>query len=53
MFENSVKIERFRPDYLHNKPHFTNLVTSQSGKTIYVSGLWCTFTPALTPQRMR
>lgn len=32
-------IERYRPDYLDNKPHFTNLVTSQGGKTIHLSGL--------------
>lgn len=39
MSENSVKIERFRPGHLHNKPHFTSLVTSEGGKTIHVSGL--------------
>ena len=37
--ENSVKIERFRPKFLHNKPHFTNLVTCEGGKMIYLSGL--------------
>jgi len=36
---NSVTIERHRPDFLHNKPHFTNLVTSEGGKTIHLSGL--------------
>jgi enamine deaminase RidA (YjgF/YER057c/UK114 family) len=32
-------IDRIRPDFLWNKPHFTNLVTSQGGKTIHLSGL--------------
>lgn len=35
----SAKIERIRPDFLWNKPHFTNLVTSTGGKTIHLSGL--------------
>ena len=39
MSDSNVKIERFRPGHLHNKPHFTNLVTSEGGKTIHVSGL--------------
>ncbi len=39
MPSNPAKIERFRPDHLHNKPHFTNLVTSEGGKTIHLSGL--------------
>lgn len=34
-----VSIERIRPEFLWNKPHFTNLVTSQGGKTIHLSGL--------------
>ena len=34
-----VKIGRHRPDFLHNKPHFTNLVTSEGGRTIHLSGL--------------
>lgn len=34
-----AKIERIRPDFLWNKPHFTNLVTSTGGKTIHLSGL--------------
>jgi enamine deaminase RidA (YjgF/YER057c/UK114 family) len=34
-----VTIERIRPEFLWNKPHFTNLVTSQGGKTIHLSGL--------------
>ena len=37
--ENSVKIGRIRPKFLHNKPHFTNLVTSEGGKMIHLSGL--------------
>ena len=39
MPSNPAMIERFRPDHLHNKPHFTNLVTSEGGKTIHLSGL--------------
>lgn len=35
----TVAIERIRPDFLWNKPHFTNLVTSEGGKTIHLSGL--------------
>lgn len=35
----SATIERIRPDFLWNKPHFTNLVTSEGGKTVYLSGL--------------
>lgn len=35
----STKIERIRPDFLWNKPHFTNLVTSAGGKTLHLSGL--------------
>ena len=34
-----VAIDRLRPNFLHNKPHFTNLVTSTGGKTIHLSGL--------------
>ena len=34
-----VQINRIRPDFLHNKPHFTNLVTSSGGKTVHLSGL--------------
>lgn len=36
---SAVQIDRLRPDFLHNKPHFTNLVTSSGGKTIHLSGL--------------
>jgi enamine deaminase RidA (YjgF/YER057c/UK114 family) len=32
-------IERIRPEFLWNKPHFTNLVTSEGGKTVHLSGL--------------
>ena len=39
MSDNTVTIERFRPSHLHNKPHFTSMVTSEGGKTIHVSGL--------------
>jgi enamine deaminase RidA (YjgF/YER057c/UK114 family) len=37
--DTTAKIERFRPSHLHNKPHFTSLVTCEGGKTIHVSGL--------------
>ena len=37
--ENSVKIDRIRPEILHNKPHLTNLVTSEGGNMIHLSGL--------------
>ena len=37
--ENSLKIGRIRPKFLHNKPHFTNLITSEGGKMIHLSGL--------------
>ena len=37
--ENSVKIDGIPPEFLHNKPHFTNLVTSEGGKMIHLSGL--------------
>jgi enamine deaminase RidA (YjgF/YER057c/UK114 family) len=41
MMENNmaVSIERVRPDFLWNKPHFTNLVTSRGGRTVHLSGL--------------
>lgn len=39
MATEKVAIERYRPDFLHNKPHFTNLVTSEGGKMVHVSGL--------------
>ncbi len=39
MPDTSATIERFRPGHLHNKPHFTNLVTSDGGKMVHVSGL--------------
>ncbi|CAN0553461.1 unnamed protein product [Laminaria digitata] len=35
----SAKIDRIRPDFLWNKPHFTNLVTNEGGKTVHLSGL--------------
>lgn len=39
MTASTAKIERFRPAHVHNKPHFTSVVTSEGGKTIHVSGL--------------
>ena len=35
----TVTIERIRPEFLWNKPHFTNLVTSRGGRTVHLSGL--------------
>jgi enamine deaminase RidA (YjgF/YER057c/UK114 family) len=35
----TVSIARIRPDFLWNKPHFTNLVASSGGRTIHLSGL--------------
>lgn len=35
----TVSIERTRPEFLWNKPHFTNLITSEGGKTVHLSGL--------------
>ena len=35
----AAKLDRIRPDFLWNKPHFTNLVTSTGGKTVHLSGL--------------
>lgn len=35
----TVAIERIRPEFLWNKPHFTNLVTSEGGKAVHLSGL--------------
>jgi len=32
-------IERHRPEFLDNKPHFINLVISEGGKTLHLSGL--------------
>ena len=37
--ENSLNIDRIRPKFLHNKPHFTNLVNSEGGTVIHLSGL--------------
>ena len=39
MTSETAIIGRHRPDFLHNKPHFTNLVTSEGGKTVHLSGL--------------
>jgi hypothetical protein len=39
MSSTKATIERYRPAHLHNKPHFTSMVTSEGGKTIYISGL--------------
>jgi len=42
MSESHAQITRHRPDFLDNKPHFTNLVISEGGKTIHLSGLVAT-----------
>jgi enamine deaminase RidA (YjgF/YER057c/UK114 family) len=39
MVDQPAIIERHSPSFLHNKPHFTNLVTSEGGKTVHLSGL--------------
>ena len=35
---NSI-IQRHQPEILHNKPHFSNLIISEAGKQVHVSGL--------------
>ena len=37
--DNSPIIQRHRPEFLHNKPHFTNLIISEAGKQVHLSGL--------------
>ena len=39
MTDNSLIIQRHRPEFLHNKPHFSNLVISEAGKQVHLSGL--------------
>ena len=39
MADTSSTIERIRPQFLHNKPHFTNLVVSEAGRLAHLSGL--------------
>jgi len=39
MSQNQVTIARISPGNVHNKPHFSSIVTSEGGKTIHVSGL--------------
>ncbi|HIA82290.1 MAG TPA: RidA family protein [Rhodospirillales bacterium] len=39
MTDNSPIIQRHRPEFLHNKPHFTNLIISEAGKQVHLSGL--------------
>ena len=39
MINNSPTIQRHRPEFLHNKPHFSNLIISEAGKQVHVSGL--------------
>ena len=36
--KNSI-IQRHRPEFLHNKPHFSNLIISEAAKQVHVSGL--------------
>ena len=42
MSENSPIIHRHRPEFLHNKSHFTNLIISEAGKQVHLSGLLAT-----------
>ena len=39
MVNNHPIIRRQRPEFLHNKPHFSNLIISEVGKQVHVSGL--------------
>jgi enamine deaminase RidA (YjgF/YER057c/UK114 family) len=39
MTDNSPIIQRHRPEFLHNKPHFSNLIISEAGKQVHLSGL--------------
>jgi len=37
--DNRPIIQRHRPEFLHNKPHFSNLIISEAGKQVHLSGL--------------
>jgi len=39
MSPSELLIERHHPAFLHNKPHFTNLIVSEGGRHVYLSGL--------------
>ena len=39
MTNNRSQIERYRPEFLHNKSHFSNLINSEAGKQVHLSGL--------------
>ena len=39
MTDNSPIIQRHRPEFLHDKPHFSNLIISEAGKQVHLSGL--------------
>ncbi|MDA0240535.1 MAG: RidA family protein [Proteobacteria bacterium] len=39
MANAEITIERHRPEFLHNKPHFTNLIVTEGGRTVHLSGL--------------
>jgi enamine deaminase RidA (YjgF/YER057c/UK114 family) len=39
MIDNRTIIQRHRPEFLHNKPHFSNLIVTESGKQVHLSGL--------------
>ena len=39
MTNNSSQIERYRPEFLHNKSHFSNLIISEASKQVHLSGL--------------
>ena len=36
---SAAKIERHSPEFLDNKPHFTNLIVSEGGRIVRLSGL--------------
>ena len=39
MTDSNSIIQRHRTEFLHNKPHFSNLIISEAGKQVHVSGL--------------
>ena len=39
MNSSNVSITRHRPEFLHNKQHFNNLIESEGGKHVFLSGL--------------
>ena len=39
MTNSKCIIKRYRPEFLHNKSHFSNLIISEAGKQVHLSGL--------------